>query len=404
MLMHLKQQDLLPVIVFSFDRALCEILAQVTAMKLLEEAKKKQKKPAVRKTVLVANPRVKRIDPDTARQVERDMDFSKLHAAEHSFVDPGALTNLEIDESMLTDTENILVSLGIGIHHAGRSTKYKQMVEFLFRSKAIQVVFATSTLALGVNMPCKSVVFAKDSMYLNSLSYRQMSGRAGRRGYEKRGNVIFMEVNDAKIRRLFNGELPILETNFPLSVTLVLRAFLLYKDEQTHESALKIKKLFSEPLSESSNNMKLQRFFRFSMEYLMEENLLTQGGKTIGLAGLAAHLWWAEPANLLLVSLVQRSVLHDVCLDKSLNDEQKKKQLLVILSTIFDPREIHSSMYKHIEENKTASKIVLETPPQSVIDAIAAHNARIIQTFLNTRRSTQQVTANEVTLPLSKVR
>lgn len=139
------------------------------------------------------------------------------------------------------------------------------------------------------------------------------------------------------------------------------------------------------------------------MEYLMEEYLLTQDGKTIGLAGHAAHLWWAEPANLLLVSLVERSVLHNICYNKKLNKEQKMKQLLITLSTIFDPREIHSSMYKHIKENKTASKIVLETPPQSVIDAIAAHNARIIQTFLNTRRSIPPANVSEAILPLSKV-
>lgn len=404
--MHLKQHNLLPVIVFGFDRNLCEILAQITTQKLLEAKRKEQQKKPVekgRKVVAVVHPKVKRPSGETLRQTERDMDLSKLHAAKDSFVDPGALTNLDYDTSMLSESENMLVSLGIGVHHAGRSTKYRQMVEFLFRSKALQVVFATSTLALGVNMPCKSVVFAKDSMYLNSLSYRQMSGRAGRRGYEKRGNVIFMEVNEGKIRRLFNGELPILETNFPLSVTLVLRAFLLYKDDPSHESALKIKKLFSEPLSESVNNRKLQSFFRFSMEYLMEEYLLTQSGKTIGLAGLAAHLWWAEPANLLLVSLVQRSVLHKICVDQTLTDEQKKKQLLVVLSTIFDPREIHSSMDRHIEENKTASKIVLEEPPQFVIDAIAAHNARITQTFLNTRRAIQRLAASEALLPLSKV-
>lgn len=404
LLMHLKQQNLLPVIVFSFDRILCEVLARITALKLRAE-ELKSKKPATkeRKIRLIIDPRVKRPDADLLRLTERDMDFSRLKAAEHSFVDPGALTNVEIDESMLTEDEYRMISLGIGIHHAGRGTKYKQMVEFLFRSKAIQVVFATSTLALGVNMPCKTVVFAKDSMYLNSLSYRQMSGRAGRRGYEKRGSVIFMEVNEGKIRRLFNGELPILETNFPLSVTLVLRAFLLYKDDPTPMSALKIKKLFSEPLSDSSNNQKLQSYFRFAMEYLMKECLLTPDGKTIGLAGMAAHLWWAEPANLLLVSLIQRSVLHDICLDATLTDEQKKKQLLIVLSTIFDPREIHPSMMKHIEENTTASKIVLETPPQSVIDAIEAHNRTIIETFLNTRRSIRHNASSEQFLPLSKV-
>lgn len=405
--MHLKKKKLLPVIVFSFDRGLCESLAKKTAYevrKLGRKALRKQPPPAPTKgPKLQANPKIKRPTPETQRQVESPMDLSKLRAAKSSFVDPVALTKVEIDESMLTDEEREMISLGIGIHHAGRGTKYRQMVEFLFRSKAIQVVFATSTLALGVNMPCKTVVFAKDSMYLNALSFRQMSGRAGRRGYEKRGSVVFMEVNERKMRRLFNSDLPILEANFPLSVTLVLRAFLLYKDEPTTVSALKIKKLFSEPLSDTVDNRKLQSYFRFAMEYLMTEHLLSPSGKTIGLAGIAAHLWWSEPANLLLVSLIQRSILHNICLDKNLTVDQKKKQLLIALSTVFTPHEIHPSMMKHIKKNTTASKIILEKPPQAVINAIMEHNARILQTFLTTRRAIQRTDDFEAILPLSKV-
>lgn len=54
---------------------------------------------------------------------------------------------------------------GVGVHHAGMNRKYRQVVEILFRKRFLRVVIATGTLALGIDMPCKTVVFAGDSVY-----------------------------------------------------------------------------------------------------------------------------------------------------------------------------------------------------------------------------------------------
>ncbi|KAK0620209.1 hypothetical protein B0T14DRAFT_225802 [Immersiella caudata] len=65
----------------------------------------------------------------------------------------------------------------------------------LFRKGYLTVVVATGTLAMGgINMPCKIVVFTGDSIYLTALNYRQASGRAGRRGFDVLGNIVFHEV------------------------------------------------------------------------------------------------------------------------------------------------------------------------------------------------------------------
>jgi superfamily II RNA helicase len=69
---------------------------------------------------------------------------------------------------------------GIGIHHAGLNRKYRQLVETLFRAGTLRVVIATGmfirfvshslgTLALGINVPCRTVIFAGDSVYVSLL-------------------------------------------------------------------------------------------------------------------------------------------------------------------------------------------------------------------------------------------
>ena len=83
---------------------------------------------------------------------------------------------------------------GIGVHHAGLPLKYRQAVERLFRNMQVRVVFATGTLAMGINMPAKTSVFVADAVYLSSMNFRQMAGRAGRRGYDLRGHIVFVAI------------------------------------------------------------------------------------------------------------------------------------------------------------------------------------------------------------------
>ena len=57
-----------------------------------------------------------------------------------------------------------------------------------------------------------------------------MSGRAGRRGFDNAGNVVFMGLNERKIRKLMTDRLPQMVGNFPLSVSMVLRVLLMVSD------------------------------------------------------------------------------------------------------------------------------------------------------------------------------
>ena len=86
---------------------------------------------------------------------------------------------------------------GIAAHHAGMLPAFKEVVEDLFQRGLIKVVFATETLALGINMPAESVVLERLVKWngeahvdLTAGEYTQLTGRAGRRGIDVEGHAV----------------------------------------------------------------------------------------------------------------------------------------------------------------------------------------------------------------------
>ena len=88
---------------------------------------------------------------------------------------------------------------GVAAHHAGMLPMFKEVVEELFRRKLLKVVFATETLALGINMPARTVVLEKLDKFngearvpITAGEYTQLTGRAGRRGIDHEGNSVII--------------------------------------------------------------------------------------------------------------------------------------------------------------------------------------------------------------------
>lgn len=88
---------------------------------------------------------------------------------------------------------------GIAAHHAGMLPAFKEITETLFQQGLVKVVFATETLALGINMPAKSVVLEKlvkwngeQHVALTPGEYTQLTGRAGRRGIDVEGHGVVL--------------------------------------------------------------------------------------------------------------------------------------------------------------------------------------------------------------------
>jgi ATP-dependent RNA helicase HelY len=88
---------------------------------------------------------------------------------------------------------------GIAAHHAGMLPTFKEVVEELFTDGLVKAVFATETLALGINMPARSVVLEKLTKWNGEThadvtpgEYTQLTGRAGRRGIDVEGHAVVL--------------------------------------------------------------------------------------------------------------------------------------------------------------------------------------------------------------------
>ncbi len=89
------------------------------------------------------------------------------------------------------------LKFGIGLHHAGILPKYRLLVEQLAQRGLLKVICGTDTLGVGVNIPIRTVLFTKLSKYdgkkvgiLSVRNFRQIAGRAGRRGFDTAGSVV----------------------------------------------------------------------------------------------------------------------------------------------------------------------------------------------------------------------
>lgn len=109
------------------------------------------------------------------------------------------LEHLPVEDRNLQQVHALidLLPRGLGFHHAGLLPALKVLVETLFARGHLRAVFATDTLALGVNMPARSVVVGSLSKFdgqemrlLTPNEYSQLTGRAGRRGMDIHGSAI----------------------------------------------------------------------------------------------------------------------------------------------------------------------------------------------------------------------
>ncbi|CAF0901849.1 unnamed protein product [Rotaria sordida] len=355
-ILTLKEKNLLPCIVFSDNRMLCETMATSVAEyfenleKNLRETKYKNQIELLKKRLETIEKTAKKVkqkkiskssnnrnhDEDNIAELElleeeknNQMILSSLEQQLlDGMLDEGTLANRhecdrELVDSLLkrASSENPrlvgYMQRGVAYHHAGLNNKGRVAVEALFRNRYVQVVFSTATLALGIHMPTKTVAFVKDSIYLDALQYRQSSGRAGRRGFDVQGHVVFVDIPLPKISHLLISAIPNIRAHFPTSVTFLMRLLHLCSNAKDSNDAINrsLIALQCSLLTQSSKKHQLidiQTHFHclFTLDFLYRLNLINQHGDLIGLAGLLTHLHYFEPANILLIYLMDTQYFH----------------------------------------------------------------------------------------------
>ena len=136
-----------------------------------------------------------------------------------------------------------LLERGVAYHHSGMLPVLREFVELCFQQKLIKLVFATETLAVGVNMPARTVVFSQldkpndgDKPGHRSLrpdEFWQMAGRAGRRGMDELGYVVYAPTlsvaglknmaTATEVRQMLIGEMPAATSQLVVDKPFVLR-------------------------------------------------------------------------------------------------------------------------------------------------------------------------------------
>ncbi|XP_067838547.1 probable ATP-dependent RNA helicase DDX60 isoform X2 [Heptranchias perlo] len=435
----LKKMNGLPALFFTFDIEKVEFFAADLLSHLLKKLKSKRK-PGDAKTKRQLEKQLRKMrkqmeKEDTlakptrkqAEQLEQhSTDYERLYKKHQklcelppdcTFADCSRADGKYLDKIFLRmrkanrpDFYRTMLRRGIGLHHASLNLHVRQAVEMLFRCGFVKAVSATGTLALGINMPCKTVVFLCDSVYLDSLNYRQMSGRAGRRGLDNIGKVIFIDVPFPKVKRLIKANVPQLKGQFPLSISLVLRLmFLAVKADNKADAkakALSVLQYSMMAFNQPKRQDIVKFYFLFSLQFLLREGFLDREGQPQGFAGLVMHLHYHDPGNFIFIRFLIQGLLHQLCRPVEPHAKTFSKDLMetlvLILANIFGRRYLLPSLAEH-KPTFVQSKVVLGDLPDDFAASVQEYNMAARKVFGNFLLSISKLAnlEEELKLPLS---
>ncbi len=207
---NLASRDLLPAIFFVFSRAGCDdAAASLSRSGLLS------------------------VSPQERREISEIV-------ARHT----GELSRADLD---ILGFDDFVASLhsGVAAHHAGMVPPLKEAVEACFVAGLVKVVFATETLALGVNMPARTVVIEKLTKFngeghefLTPAQYTQLTGRAGRRGIDTAGHAVVLwspYVDFEKVAELAASRHYVLKSSFRPTYNMAANLIRRYSPERSRQ-------------------------------------------------------------------------------------------------------------------------------------------------------------------------
>lgn len=215
---------------------------------------------------------------------------------------------------------------GTAAHHSGHLPAWKVVVETLMAKGLLNAMFATSTVAAGVNFPARSVVILNSDRFngiefmpLNSSEFQQMTGRAGRRGMDNIGFAIalpgkFMDLKYTA--QLINADPMEIESRISINFSMVLNLLLSHTPEQIKMLIEKSFASYQLMASTNKNKRARRRFgqdleilwmdFLDHMDFLEQEGFVTSQGK------LTEDGLWASKLRLDSPLLVAQSIRKNI--------------------------------------------------------------------------------------------
>ncbi|MGA8725590.1 MAG: DEAD/DEAH box helicase [Acidimicrobiales bacterium] len=227
---------------------------------------------------------------------------------------------------------------GVAPHHAGLVPAFRQAVERCFAEGLLKVVFATETLALGINMPARTVVverFAKfrgaDTSALTSGEYRQLTGRAGRRGIDTVGHAFVLWSSAITFRQVATTATappPDLVSSFHPTYNLAVNLVRRWSREQGHALlAASYGQWQAGPGSESLVAQLDRRLAILSDRGFVEEWRLTAAGETLAGIYHESDLLVAEALRQGLFDAADPAVLAAVASTIVFESRRKEEQV-----------------------------------------------------------------------------
>lgn len=194
----LEEQKLLPALAFVLSRKGCELMADRTIHTLLDTS-------------------------DTAAATN----IFDFHLRHH---------RVSLEQIQQYHTLRSLIQRGIAFHHSGVLPVLKEVIELLFSKGYIKLLYCTETFAVGINMPTKTVIFTglkkyddatQGMRFLRTDEYIQMAGRAGRRGKDPIGTVIYLPEHEpptvSEMRQILKGGRPEIQSRMDFHYDFLLK-------------------------------------------------------------------------------------------------------------------------------------------------------------------------------------
>ncbi|KAK2760350.1 putative ATP-dependent RNA helicase ddx60 [Arachnomyces sp. PD_36] len=425
LLVRLHRRNALPAILFNYERSTCEdiafaVLSELTAAEerykqgsawkkqvadweewKIAKEKQSKKKEVKGKKGKAGDERQSKEDAMRDNASSEGSAFDSFDPDkpldQFTFADVKKSTREELEEDLkdlrwVDIRPQLLDALrrGIGVHHAGMNRRYRQVVERLFRKGFLRVVIATGTLALGINMPCSTVVFCGDSVFLTALNFRQAAGRAGRRGFDLLGNVIFHGIPTHKIHQLLSSRLPDLNGHFPITTSLILRLFILLNNSKNSEYAVQVvNTLLTQPrlvLGGEEFKAQVLHHLRFSIEYLRGQFLLGPKGEPLDLAGCISHLYYTEHSAFAFHALLRSGYFKNLIKQHKNDNIGLMETMMIVMAHLFGRKPLGSryhDLVKHGKKIESPSIVILPNLPEDANEILEAHNQESLTTYAN---------------------